>query len=129
MEYIAGDDAIFTHQYSQAWFDFRNKRDAYADYFENSVKATKAHKLFCLSLHERFPDYDENLWGISASDYVKGYTAWGGPSVQGGPLWPVDGGVVPGATGGFLPCFFWDCICLCRNLHCAPPDHMWCSYN
>ena len=44
------------------------KRDAYTDYFENSIKATKAHKLFCLSLHERFPDYSEDLWGISASD-------------------------------------------------------------
>src|SRR5207247_1888433 len=91
-------DLIFTHQYSQAWFDFRNKRDAYADYFENSVKATKAHKLFCLSLRDRFPDYSENLWGISASDYVKGYTAWGGPSVQGGPLGPIDGSIVPCAT-------------------------------
>src|SRR5207245_11389680 len=78
IEYISGDDPIFTHQYSQAWFDFRNKKDSYANYFENSVKATKAHKLFCLSLRDRFPDYSEDLWGISASDYVKGYTAWGG---------------------------------------------------
>src|SRR6266436_2525697 len=55
IEYISGNDPLFTHQYSQAWFDFRNKRDAYADYFENSVKATKAHKLFCLSLRDRYP--------------------------------------------------------------------------
>ena len=47
--YISGDDPLFTHQYSQAWFDFRNKRDAYANYFENSVTATRAHKAFCLS--------------------------------------------------------------------------------
>jgi hypothetical protein len=40
LEYIAGNDPIFTHQYSQAWFDFRNKRDAYADFFQNSAKAT-----------------------------------------------------------------------------------------
>ena len=73
IEYISGNDPIFTHQYSHAWFDFRNKRDAYASYFDNSVKATKAHKLFCLSLRDRFPDYSENLWGISASDYVKSY--------------------------------------------------------
>jgi hypothetical protein len=31
-EYISGNDPLFTHQYSQAWFDFRHKRDAYADY-------------------------------------------------------------------------------------------------
>lgn len=39
LEYISGNDPLFTHQYSQAWFDFRGKRDAYANYFENSVKA------------------------------------------------------------------------------------------
>jgi hypothetical protein len=32
-EFISGEDPLFTHQYSQAWFDFRGKRDAYADYF------------------------------------------------------------------------------------------------
>src|SRR5215472_16991946 len=69
IEYISGDDPIFTHQYSHAWFDFRDKHDAYTNYFENSVKATKAHKLFCLSLRGRLPDYSEDLWGISASDF------------------------------------------------------------
>ena len=112
IEYISGNDPIFTHQYSHAWFDFRNKRDAYADYFENSVKATKAHRLFCLSLRDRFPDYSEDLWGISASDYVKGYTAWGGPPPQG----PIDGSIVPCATGGSLPFLFEDCARVLRNL-------------
>ena len=46
IEYISGNDPLFTHQYSQAWFDFRGKRDAYTNYFENSVKATAAHKQF-----------------------------------------------------------------------------------
>lgn len=110
IEYISGNDPLFTHQYSQAWYDFRNKRDAYADYFENSVKATRAHKLFCLSLRDRFPDYSEDLWGITASDYIGGYTAWGGPPPQG----PIDGTIVPCATGGSLPFLFDDCI---RVLH------------
>jgi hypothetical protein len=51
-DYISGNDPIFTHQYSQAWYDFRDKRDAYANYFENSVTATRAHKAFCLSLSQ-----------------------------------------------------------------------------
>ncbi|MGH7749137.1 MAG: glucoamylase family protein, partial [Candidatus Dormibacteria bacterium] len=112
IEYISGNDPIDTHQYSQAWFDFRKKRDAYTDYFENSVKATKAHKLFCLSLHQRFPDYSEDLWGISASDSVKGYTVWGGPPPQG----PIDGSVVPCATGGSLPFLYDDCMRVLRNI-------------
>jgi hypothetical protein len=112
INYISGNDPIFTHQYSHAWFDFRGKHDAYANYFDNSVKATKAHKLFCLSLHDRFPDYSQDLWGISASDYVNGYTAWGGPPPQG----PIDGSVVPCATGGSLPFLFDDCMRVQRTM-------------
>jgi hypothetical protein len=125
IEYISGNDPIFTHQYSHAWFDFRNKRDTYADYFENSVKATRAHKLFCLSLRDRFPDYSENLWGISASDYAKGYTAWGGPPPQG----PIDGSIVPCATGGSLPFLFDDCIQVLRNLRGRYRDRVWTKYS
>jgi hypothetical protein len=124
IEYISGNDPIFTHQYSQAWFDFRKKRDSSTDYFENSVKATKAHKLFCLSLHDRFPDYSESLWGISASDYVKGYTAWGGPPPQG----PIDGSIVPCATGGSLPFLFDDCMQVQRNLRGPYKDKVWRKY-
>ena len=65
---------LFIHQYSHAWFDFRNKSDQYTNYFNNSVTATQAHKLFCLSLQGQWKDYQTNLWGISASDSASGYT-------------------------------------------------------
>jgi hypothetical protein len=129
IEYISGNDPIFTHQYSQAWFDFRNKRDAYANYFENSVKATRAHKLFCLSLRDRFPSYSEDLWGISASDYVRGYTAWGGPNARGGPIGPVDGSITPCATGGSLPFLFDACIRVLRNLRGPYAEKVWTKYS
>ena len=112
IEYISGNDPIFTHQYSQAWYDFRGKQDAYADFFENSVKATKAHKLFCLSLHNRFSDYADDLWGISASDSAEGYTAWGGPPELG----KIDGSIVPCAAGGSLPFLYEDCMKVLRNI-------------
>jgi hypothetical protein len=70
---------LFIHQYSHDWFDFRNKTDKYANYFANSVTATQAHELFCQSLQLQFKDYQSNLWGITASDSVNGYTVWGGP--------------------------------------------------
>ncbi|HLK05645.1 MAG TPA: glucoamylase family protein [Candidatus Acidoferrum sp.] len=124
LEFISGNDPIFTHQYSQAWFDFRGKRDKYANYFENSVTATKAHKLFCLSLRDRFPDYSEDLWGISASDYEKGYTAWGGPPAQG----PIDGTIVPCATGGSLPFLFEDCVRVLRTLRGPYAKRVWTKY-
>jgi hypothetical protein len=111
-EYISGHDPLFTHQYSQAWFDFRRKRDAYANYFENSVTATKAHKSFCLSLRREFPDYSERLWGITASDSVAGYQVWGGPPRMG----RLDGSVVPCAAGGSLPFLREDCMLVLRNI-------------
>ena len=99
LRYIGSFAPLFVHQYSQAWFDFRHKRDKYADYFENSRIATEAHRLFCLGLAKQFPDYSDDLWGITASDSQHGYVIWGGPPALG----PIDGSVVPCATGGSLP--------------------------
>ena len=99
LRYIGSSAPLFANQYSQAWFDFRNKRDKYADYFLNSAIATEANRRFCLSLEPRFPDYSNDLWGITASDFEQGYAVWGGPPATG----PIDGTVVPCATGGSIP--------------------------
>jgi hypothetical protein len=99
-DYISSSDPLFVHQYSHAWFDFRHKRDRFANYFENSVTATRAHKAFCLSLGK---PYSDDYWGISASDSAHGYTAWGGPSAEGKGFGGIDGSVVPNATAGSLP--------------------------
>jgi hypothetical protein len=99
LRYIGSFAPLFVHQYSQAWFDFRDKRDRYADYFHNSVVATEAHRRFCLELAKRFPDYSEDLWGITASDSRNGYVVWGGPPAIG----PIDGTVVPSAAAGSVP--------------------------
>lgn len=99
LRYIGSFAPLFVHQYSQAWFDFRGKRDRYADYFQNSVIATEVHRRFCLELAKEFPDYSEDLWGITASDSERGYVVWGGPPSTG----PIDGTVVPSAAAGSLP--------------------------
>jgi hypothetical protein len=99
LRYVGSHAPLFVHQYSHAWFDFRGKVDAYANYFENSVIASKAHKLWCLEMAKQFPDYSEDLWGITASDSAHGYVAWGGPP----PMGPIDGSIVPSAAGGSLP--------------------------
>ena len=36
--------ALFTHQYTHAWFDFRDQHDEHADYWQNSVEATLAQR-------------------------------------------------------------------------------------
>ena len=99
LRYIGAQAPLFVHQYSQAWFDLRGKRDKYADYFRNSAIATDVHRRFCLELAGQFPDYSDDLWGISASDSDKGYVVWGGPPQMG----PIDGTVVPSAPAGSLP--------------------------
>src|ERR1700722_2292732 len=105
---------LFIHQYSHAWFDFRNQQDAYADYFNNSVTATQAHRLFCASLQGQFPDYSNAVWGITASDSANnGYVAWGGPPAMG----PIDGTLVPSAAGGSLPFLSTECIAALRNFY------------
>jgi hypothetical protein len=121
MEFIGDGAPLFTHQYSQAWYDFRHKRDAYADYFENSVIATRAHKAFCLS----YPDwYNEGYWGVSASDSQHGYHAWGGPPPKG----PLDGTVVPCAAAGSLPFVPADCIAVLRSMRAKWGDRAWSRY-
>lgn len=100
LRYIGSFAPLFVHQFSQAWFDFRGKRDKYADYFQNSATATEVHRRFCLELGKQFPDYSDDLWGITASDSEHdGYVAWGGPPATG----PIDGTIVPSAAGGSLP--------------------------
>jgi hypothetical protein len=99
LRYIGSFAPLFVHQYSQAWFDFRNRRDRYADYFRNSVTATEVHRRFCLELVERYPYLGEDLWGITASDSRNGYAVWGGPPEMG----PIDGTIAPSAAAGSLP--------------------------
>jgi len=107
--YLSSGTPLFTHQYSHAWVDYRGRREvsgSKVDYFENSVLATRAHRQFCIDLRSEFPDYSNELWGISASDSARGYVAWGGPPRHGA----IDGTVVPCASGGSL--MFAPEICL-----------------
>ncbi|MBV8205548.1 MAG: hypothetical protein JO041_02045 [Acidobacteria bacterium] len=119
LTYITNLNApLFIHQFSHAWFDFRNRQDAFVNYFSNSVTATQAHKLFCLSLASQFADYQQNLWGISASDTQNnGYQAWGGPPSMG----PIDGSVVPSAAAGSVPFLPADCLAGMRNIQSQYP--------
>jgi hypothetical protein len=101
--------ALFTHQYSHAWVDFRHQVDgdpSYLNYFQNSQIATYANRDFCIHLQPKYPDYGPNMWGITASDSPRGYVAWGGPPMKG----PIDGTLVPCAAAGSL--MFAPHICL-----------------
>ncbi len=121
--YIGSYAPLFIHQYSQAWFDFRGKRDRYVDYFRNSTIATEVHKRFCMELGAKFPDYTEDLWGITASDSQHGYTVWGGPPEMGA----IDGSVVPSAPAGSLPFLPQATLRVLKNIRKSYPQ-AWCKY-
>ena len=123
LRYIGSYAPLFVHQYSQAWFDFRQKRDRYADYFQNSAIATDAHRRFCVDLNPQYPDYSNALWGITASDSSKGYVAWGGPPAIG----PIDGTVVPAAAGGSIPFLPAATMRVLHTIHDHYPK-AWCRY-
>jgi hypothetical protein len=124
VRYIGSHAPLFVHQYSHAWFDFRGKRDKYADYFTNSVIATKVHKLWCLELSREFPDYTEDMWGITASDSARGYAVWGGPPAMG----RIDGSIVPCAAGGSLPFLPEETVRVLRNIREKYEQRAWRRY-
>jgi len=122
--YVGAHAPLFAHQYSHAWFNFRGTHDKYTDYFANSIVATKIHKLWCLELAERFPDYAEDLWGITASDSEHGYAVWGGPPAMG----RIDGSVVPCATGGSLVFMPRECVRVLQNIREKFGKRAWKKY-
>jgi len=104
---------LFTHQYSHAWVDFRDMRDAFADYWLNSRLATRAQRVMCIQMSDRFPQYGPLVWGLTSSDGPDGYKGWGGPPPTVNP--PIDGSVVPCAAGGSIA--FEPVICSATLMH------------
>lgn len=124
LRYIGSPAPLFVHQFSHAWFDFHGVHDRHANYFDNSILATEAHRRFCLGLRGQFPDYGEDLWGITASDSVRGYVIWGGPPAMG----PIDGTVVPCAAAGSLPFLPGECMRVLHTLKDRFGDRLWKRY-
>jgi hypothetical protein len=99
--YVHRAPALFVHQYSHAWLDFRRWRDRVPpqpNWFANSQVATYAQRQFMLDVSKEFPGYSENMWGLTSSDSKKGYRGWGAPPRPK----RLDGTVVPCAPGGSL---------------------------
>jgi hypothetical protein len=124
IKYIGTFAPLFAHQFTHAWFDFRGRRDQYCDYFVNSALATEAHRLYCLSLAKEFPDFSENLWGVTASDSQKGYQIWGGPPEVG----HLDGTIAPCAAGGSVAFLPQASLPVLRNIKTRYEKEAWTRY-
>ena len=65
---------LFTYQYSHAWIDFRNLVDENGtNWFENSIKAVKANRQYCIDNKEKFKTYSERTWGLTSCITPSGY--------------------------------------------------------
>jgi hypothetical protein len=64
---VGGGPLFFTH-YSFLGFDPRNKKDQYANYFEQNRNQTLINRAYCILNPKKFPGYGPNCWGLTASD-------------------------------------------------------------
>ncbi len=116
---------LFTHQYPHVWLDLRGQNDGFADYFQNSVTASRANRAFCMDQASKFAGYGPNLWGLSASEGPAGYRAYGAP-----PGWTVfhDGTVAPTACGSSIVFTPEESIACLENIRTYYSDVMWGPY-
>jgi hypothetical protein len=124
IDYISGVAPLFIHQYAHAWCDYRDIRDLHANYFTNSIAATRTHQLWCLTLGRTYPWIDQDMWGITASDSRNGYRVWGGPP----PMGPLDGTLVPCAAAGSLPFLPAECSHVLLSMREKMGDRVWTRY-
>lgn len=107
---------LFCYQYPHCWFDFRGIRDDLGrrlgfDYFENSVRATRAQYRYAVVNPHGFVNYGTRNWGLTASDGPGGGKKKVGDreidfswySERGAPLGLDDGTIAPTAALSALP--------------------------
>jgi len=116
---------LFTHQYPHIWLDLRGQNDGFADYFENSVNASRANRAFCIDQSSKFAGYGPDHWGLSASEGPAGYRAYGAP-----PGWTVfhDGTIAPTACGSSIVFTPEESIACLKDLRHHYADTMWGPY-
>jgi hypothetical protein len=126
LHFIEGPQ-LFIHQFTHAFVDFRDLRDAYADYFRNSLLASLAQRQFCIDLRDEFPSWGERVWGLTASDSIDGYKAQGGPprTVDANAL---DGTIVPCAAAGSVAFVPNEAMTTLRYMRTAYGDQIWGRY-
>jgi hypothetical protein len=107
---------LFIHQLSHMWIDFRGIQDEYMrrkkiDYFENSRRATYIQQQYAIRNPRGFKGYDENIWGLTASDGPGPANEMIGGKMRrfydyknrGVPHGPDDGTLAPWAVMASLP--------------------------
>ena len=99
--------SLFTYQFSPAWINFSEVSDRNgADWWQNSVNATRANRQFCIDNQDIFPSMGENDWGLTACDSPGGYDVYGAPpsgNINANNMHHTDGTITPSGPVGSLP--------------------------
>lgn len=120
---------LFTHQFSHAWFNFKDIVDEDGiNWFDNSVKATFAARQYCIDNPQSFRTFGENSWGLTACEGPNGYRGYGAA-----PFHPNcdalinDGTVAPAASSGSIV-FAPDIVIDALNYFYAKVPQLWSEY-
>ena len=107
---------LFIHQTAHVWLDLRGLQDDYmraknCDYFENSRRAIAVQREYSRRNPRGCAEYDENCWGITASDGPGPLLELRGKrprrfyayKARGVPYGPDDGTISPWVAAASLP--------------------------
>ena len=121
-------NALFTHQFSHAWFDFSQVLDKDGiDFAENSKQATLAARQFAIDKSEKYKTLSEHSWGQAACEGPFGYRAYGsGYDGISDEEMEQDGTVAPTAASGSL--VFTPEISIDAMNYMADLPHVWGKY-
>lgn len=115
---------LFTHQYSHLWIDFRNIRDRYANYFENSILATLANREFSFKAN----GYSPEIWGLTASEGPNQYKSYGAPPLASAVPVINDGTIAPTAAATSIMFTPYLSIPAMKHMYDEYGDHLWGPY-
>lgn len=96
---------LFVYQFSHAFLNLKGKKDRRGiDWYENSVRAARANRQYCIDNPLRRKTYHRNAWGMTACMTPHGYSGGQGalPCV-GGDKNEADGTVPPCGAIGSMP--------------------------
>jgi len=105
-EYIrTRHNALFVHQFSHAFIDFRGTVDLEGiDWYENSVQASLGHCQYCKDNPRGHATFSEKSWGLSACHHKHGYSgAFGAEPYCPGSEALIDGTVAIYAALASMP--------------------------
>lgn len=120
---------LFTYQYSHAWIDFRGIKDADGvNWFENSIKASRANRQYCINSSNKYKTYGEKSWGLTACVGPKGYSGGFGAMPAYADLEKEnDGTVSPAGVAGSIVFTPKECIETLENYYNNFPK-LWSKY-